>query len=116
MMKSVHGPKSQLPPKAKKRKLVKSRPPKVYMPDWNDGFAALKEQRIPKYNPIVDVNAQGYIGQLKKYHKLGKYVKEVQRDVQLQPGGLRSLKVKSVMNYGNRPRDTVSNTSKEITA
>jgi len=49
---------NNLPPKMKKRRIIKSKPPKVVQqPQWNDRFGALKEQRIPNYNPLYDNNA-----------------------------------------------------------
>lgn len=48
-----------LPPKVKKRRIIRSRGPKA-PPQWNDGFNVSKG--IPEYKAYNDVYAQGYIG------------------------------------------------------
>jgi hypothetical protein len=74
-----------LPPKAKKRRITKSRGPKAPA-GWDDGFSVSKG--IPDYKAFNDSHAQGYMGQLKKNGGYSKYIK----DVALRPGGIRPVK------------------------
>jgi hypothetical protein len=75
-----------LPPKSqKKRRITKSRGPKL-PPTWDEGFSVAKG--IPEYRAYNDSHAQGYMGQLKKNGGYTKYIK----DVALRPGGIRAIK------------------------
>lgn len=65
-------------------RLVRSKPKGP--PDWNDRISS----GIPEYRAYQDVYAQGYIEQLKKNNKFGKYI----REVSLRPGGIRAVKGK----------------------
>ena len=59
---------------------------------WDDGFAATKSA-IPEYHAYADPHSAGYMGQLKKNGHYTKYM----RNVALQPGGIRSMKQRSVI-------------------
>jgi hypothetical protein len=76
-----------LPPKAKKRRMTKSRGPKL-PPQWNEGFSV--SSGIPEYRAYNDNYAQGYIGKLKQNGGLTKYIKETQ----MRPGGIRPVKLR----------------------
>ena len=55
-------PGQMLPPKVKRRRVTKSRGPKL-PPTWDDGFCVSKG--IPEYRAYNDNYAQCYIGKLK---------------------------------------------------
>ena len=78
-----------LPPKIKKRRIIRSKGPKA-QPEWNDNFSAIGST-IPEYKAYNDVYAAGYMGQLKKHNKYNRYLKEVN----LRPGGIRPVKNKA---------------------
>ena len=64
-----------LPPKARKRRLTKSRGPKT-QPGWDDSGSTQKFG-IPEYRAYNDAYAQGYMGQLKKNGGYNKYIRDV---------------------------------------